>query len=463
VSLAFTISLEARALSPDLIREVGFPGEPFAVTIDRPSDDVIVWTIEANEVVTYDENGNRLADCTAPFGLGNFSLDPFDETSVPSIANTDGTPYSDFNFTGSRVPRVSGSVASIVNTDIPQFFAVDCDNPGTSIDFRELEVRFALDAQFENDSISAVGLVFGIEPGSFSSNQLGAFSAPDPSDRVFTPLAVSEVNGTVVGGFKYDGNIYRPFLLGEGFLGDNEGQVTQISISPLDEARVDIFTSTTSTVIFTDGGVTKYRFFNGSSDEIGTFSNQGFEIVDVSPAAFLVSDSSGCILIEDSNDIEGSTSVGTDCIASESNENLIYVIADGLLRVFDTNPVAGEGIEPAVTETTDATNDNANAAVENDNPTVQNTNDVQANPDTTDNISDDSIGNSSNATTAENENTAVEDEVVASNTQADSTGTDLVSSDETGSLSSGGGSFWLPILIFALAFRRPLCALQKQY
>jgi len=135
---------------------------------------------------------------------------------------------------------------------------------------------------------------------------------------------------------------------------------------------------------------------------------------------------------------------------------------------FDTNPVAGEGIEPAVTdncdytdaddfdgygfdpitmtscpplddgnsssnvETTDATNDNANAAVEN-------------NPDTTDNISDDSIGNSSNATTAENENTAVEDEVVASNTQADSTGTDLVSSDETGSLSSGGGSFWLPV------------------
>jgi len=437
VSLAFTISLEARALSPDLIREVGFPGEPFAVTIDRPSE---------------------LADCTAPFGLGNFSLDPFDETSVPSIANTDGTPYSDFNFTGSRVPRVSGSVASIVNTDIPRFFAVDCDNPGATIDFDGLEVRFALDEQFENDSISAVGLVFGIEPASFSSNQLGAFSAPDPSDRFFTPLAVSEVNGTVVGGFKYDGNIYRPFLLGEGFLGDNEGQVTQISISPLDEARVDIFTSTTSTVIFTDGGVTKYRFFNGSSDEIGTFSNQGFEIVDVSPAAFLVSDSSGCILIEDSNDIEGSTSVGTDCIASESNENLIYVIADGLLRVFDTNPVAGEGIEPAVTDncdytdTTDATNDNANAAVENDNPTVQNTNDVQANPDTTNNISDDSIGNSSNATTAENENTAVEDEVVASNTQADSTGTDLISSDETGSLSSGGGSFWLPILMFALAF-----------
>ena len=297
--------------------------------------------------------------------------------------------------------------------------------------------------------------MFGIEPSVFSSNQLASFGAPDPSDRFFTPLALSELNDSVIGGFKYDGNIYRPFLLREGFLGDNEGQVTQISTSPLNEGS--------STVIFTDGGVTKYRFFNGSSPEIGTFSNQGFEIVDVSPAAFLVSDSSGCILIEDSNDIEGSTSVGMDCIASESNKNLIYVIADGLLRVFDTNPVTGEGIEPAVTETTDATNDNANAAVENDNPTVQNTNDVQANPDTTNNISDDSIGNSSNATTAENENTAVEDEVVASNTQADSTGTDLISSDETGSLSSGGGSFWLPILMFALAFRRPLCALQKQY
>jgi len=92
----------------------------------------------------------------------------------------------------------------------------------------------------------------------------------------------------------------------------------------------------------------------------------------------------------------------------------------------------------------------------NDETSVQNTNDVQTNTDTTDNVSDDSTGNSNDATTAENENTAVADEVVATNTQTDSTGTDLVSSDETRSPSSGGGSFWLPILMFAVAFRRPL-------
>ena len=167
-------------------------------------------------------------------------------------------------------------------------------------------------------------------------------------------------------------------------------------------------------------------------------------------------------------------------------ENCDYTDADDFdgygfdpVTMLSCPPLADDN---SVDETTDAANnaqdtdntDSANVAqinpapVDNasddstvnsgDSTAVQNTNDVQTNTDTTDNSSSDSTGNLNDAST---ENTAVEEEAVASNTQTDSTGADLGSSDETVSPSSGGGSFWLPILMFAVAFRRPLRARQK--
>lgn len=334
LSALFMVSHQARALSPDLVKEVGFPGDPFDVSIDESSGEVIVWTIEANEVVTYDRDGNKLADCTAPQGLGNFSLDPFDETSVPSTAINDGTPYSDFNYTGSRVTRIAGSVVNVVNTDIPHFFAIDCNNPATNLDVGDdvqgWQVRYAERSNF------AVGMSNG-SAASWTGRQVGVFSGqlvgqgpfdePNAIDRFWTPV-VAQSNQQ--GGFRFDRQlgIYRAYADFWGYLGDSEGQVTHIDDSPAGPG----------TAIFTDGGVTRYRVLRTGDN--GTFSNQGFDIVDVSSAAFLVSDSSRCLLIENSNDISESTSVGTECAAFESSGDIIFVIADGLLRVFDTNPVA---------------------------------------------------------------------------------------------------------------------------
>ena len=126
----------------------------------------------------------------------------------------------------------------------------------------------------------------------------------------------------------------------------------------------------------------------------------------------------------------------------------------------DTGTTEGTDVVQANLTSVDNATDDSIVNTE-DNTAVQITNDVQTNTDTTDSSPDDSTGNSNDVTTAENESTAVEDEVLASNTLTDTTSTDLVSSDETTS-QSGGGSFWLPLLIFALAFRRPLSALQKQ-
>jgi len=55
----------------------------------------------------------------------------------------------------------------------------------------------------------------------------------------------------------------------------------------------------------------------------------------------------------------------------------------------------------------------------------------------------------------------VETDSEISGTGNDSTTTDLDSSDETTS-QSGGGSFWLPLLIFALALKRSMPAIQQQ-
>ena len=137
------------------------------------------------------------------------------------------------------------------------------------------------------------------------------------------------------------------------------------------------------------------------------------------------------------------------------------VVGVGLVDATDVKALIPTGVVQLGPNTaTDSTNDSIDETIGVANGVEDaGTTDVQTSQDTTDNSSDDSTGNSSDTTTADNENTAVEDEVVASNTQTESTSTDLVSSDETASPSSGGGSIWLPILMFALAFRRPIRAL----
>jgi len=91
--------------------------------------------------------------------------------------------------------------------------------------------------------------------------------------------------------------------------------------------------------------------------------------------------------------------------------------------------------------------------------------DVQPNPGPSDNIPNNSIDDSGAAGTATNDaDTTDETEEIISNTQDESSGTDLVLSDQSTSQSggNGGGSFWLPLLIFALVLRRPLSVIQSR-
>lgn len=74
---------------------------------------------------------------------------------------------------------------------------------------------------------------------------------------------------------------------------------------------------------------------------------------------------------------------------------------------------------------------------------------------------DDSAGEQTDVSLVDNEtadvdseDTATNNEIVVSNTQDGSISNSLESSDESTS-QSGGGSFWLPLLIFAVALRRP--------
>ena len=118
--------------------------------------------------------------------------------------------------------------------------------------------------------------------------------------------------------------------------------------------------------------------------------------------------------------------------------------------------------EPEETEV-DATADNDEASpVATDDIVATDTDSDSAATDATDDLSDDSTGNSNDTTTVENENNTNETEIVVSNTQDGSVSIGLESSDETTS-QSGGGSIWLPILMFAVALRRPMRAIQKQH
>jgi len=93
---------------------------------------------------------------------------------------------------------------------------------------------------------------------------------------------------------------------------------------------------------------------------------------------------------------------------------------------------------------------------------VEVSDDLQTNPSPADNSPDESSGNSDDAATAaENEDSAVENDVVASGTQVGSTSVGLVSSDESTS-QGGGGSFWLSVLIFLLALKRPMLSIQSR-
>jgi len=125
----------------------------------------------------------------------------------------------------------------------------------------------------------------------------------------------------------------------------------------------------------------------------------------------------------------------------------------------DADDFDGWGFDPvSMTSCPPLANDNSGSNV-----VATDTDSDGATTDATDELSDDSTGNSNAETTVENENNTDETEIVVSNTQDGSISIGQESSDETASPSSGGGSFWLPILMFAVAFRRPLRTLQKQY
>ena len=92
--------------------------------------------------------------------------------------------------------------------------------------------------------------------------------------------------------------------------------------------------------------------------------------------------------------------------------------------------------------------------------TIDGSNGVLANPIPADNSPDDSSGSSDGVNAAaEDEDIAVDNEVAVSDTQEDSASTDLNLTDAI--TSQGGGSIWLPLLIFALALKRPTPAIRQ--
>ncbi len=128
-------------------------------------------------------------------------------------------------------------------------------------------------------------------------------------------------------------------------------------------------------------------------------------------------------------------------------------------EVVQTNPTPADDSAGD----TSGSSDDVDIATENESIDVENTganegSDVaQTNPTTpADSSADTTSGNSDDLDiAAENETNDVE----IANIQDDSTNTDLSTSESTSQ--SGGGSFWLPLLIFALALKRPMYALQK--
>jgi len=122
----------------------------------------------------------------------------------------------------------------------------------------------------------------------------------------------------------------------------------------------------------------------------------------------------------------------------------------------DADDFDGWGFDPvSMTSCPPLANDNSGSNV-----VATDTDSDGATTDAADELSDDSTGNSNAETTVENENNT--DETVVSNTQ-DGISIGQESSDETASPSSGGGSFWLPILMFAVAFRRSVLVVEDLY
>ncbi len=150
-----------------------------------------------------------------------------------------------------------------------------------------------------------------------------------------------------------------------------------------------------------------------------------------------------------SNIIEETSAIDTD--------NTETAVATDNCDYSDSDDFDGWGFDPvSMTSCPPLANDDSGSNV-----VITDTDGDGAITGATDELPDDSTGNSNDAAT-ENDSTAVEDEDVASNIQGGTTSVSEESSDET-TPQSGGGSVWLPILMFVLAFRRPICALQMKY
>jgi len=230
----------------------------------------------------------------------------------------------------------------------------------------------------------------------------------------------------------------------------------------------------------TDNG---YRFWSASGiyfgcdlQPIGFDSNQ--EVKPFGPTEFLPLLADETLLISNENtspvitdncdysDADDFDGYGFDPVTMLScppldSENSDNDTTDSANNIQDTGTTENANVMQANPIPVDNAPDDSTVSSE-DNTSVQNTNDVQTNADTSDSSFNDSAGNANDATRPESENTA-EDVAAVSNNQSDSTEADLFTSDQTASPSSGGGSFWLPVLMFVLAFRRPMRSLQKQY
>lgn len=146
---------------------------------------------------------------------------------------------------------------------------------------------------------------------------------------------------------------------------------------------------------------------------------------------------------------------GTNVLLGTGNDNTVLALtvddAGRFVPMELNQPVDGDtSSDPVIEVSVDDMTDVAN--------------DVDAESTT-----DDSEGEQNNITpvdvdsetdNADSEDTATNNEIAVSNTQDGSDSIGLDSPDES-TTQSGGGSFWLPLLIFALALRRPLRAIKR--
>lgn len=292
------------------------PGNLVAETIDQATGTKLTFSVVGGEVLMYDETGNLLANCTGALGLGNFSTAPFDESNLGANTNS-----------GSRVTEAFGSIISISNFDASfdstnssnVYFAIDCNNPGVKINYpNNFQVRVAYTS---GDALGFQITSTSGQPALYSNGNIDVLNSSN--GILWIPLTGS-LTGNIQAGNALISGSSRPYLFSFGTLGNSEGTVKQISPSPLDS----------NTIIFTDGGVYKYHL--AGSGITGDFP--GYDIIDSTELGFLISNGSDCLVVENAADIAGSTSVGTNCVDSIAVGTQLYVLVDGVLKVYETAP-----------------------------------------------------------------------------------------------------------------------------